>query len=101
MYILYVTDADYIMNSLYISNFINNILTPTHYCFVILYKSINIKENFDNMNTSKKEYTTPECSVIMFDTEDVITTSGGKLNAYEVDAISNNADLSFDNFFNK
>lgn len=49
------------------------------------------------------EYETPECSVICFDNEDIVTTSGGannsKLSASELNALSQTGDVNFTDLF--
>lgn len=46
----------------------------------------------------KKEYKTPECTVVYFDKDDIITTSSG-LNLKDVDPASLSGDVSYDLFF--
>ena len=45
------------------------------------------------MRELKKEYTSPECSVVQFDSEDIITTS--TLASYNADQNSTTGDFDF------
>ena len=46
----------------------------------------------------KKEYVSLDCSVILFDNEDIVTASSLSLSGFSTDPNSNAGDVSFDNW---